>query len=129
MARIVIAGDAAVITSALKKEDIETVAKHRPGELFLRDENKDPVFGIATGTKGSISSSGAVFDGVAADGSGLATITILLHNDGQKHADFVVDKFGGAITLLNKLEERLPSVITQITTELEKVRLGITVAG
>ena len=35
MAKIVIAGDAVVITSALKLEDIKTIAKYNPKALTL----------------------------------------------------------------------------------------------
>ena len=36
MAKIVIAGDAVVVTSAMKLEDIKTIEKYRPKELVLK---------------------------------------------------------------------------------------------
>ena len=36
MAKITIAGDAAVVTSAMKLEDIKTIEKYRPKELVLK---------------------------------------------------------------------------------------------
>ena len=44
MAKIVIAGDAVVVTSAMKLEDIKTIEKYRPKELVLKggEDGKEP---------------------------------------------------------------------------------------
>ena len=46
MAKITIAGDAAVVTSAMKLEDIKTIEKYRPKELVLKggEDGKEPIF-------------------------------------------------------------------------------------
>mgnify|MGYP000937705903 CR=1 FL=1 len=50
MAKIVIAGDAVVVTSAMKLEDIKTIEKYRPKELVLKggEDGKEPIFGVGT---------------------------------------------------------------------------------
>lgn len=75
MAKIVIAGDAVVITSALKLSDIKTVEKYRPNELILKggEDGKEPIFALGTTTgSGNINAVGASFGREASDGSGLA---------------------------------------------------------
>ena len=62
MAKITIAGDAVVITSAMKLEDIKTIEKYRAKALQLMggENNKEVIFAMGTtrGT-GSISKYGA----------------------------------------------------------------------
>lgn len=50
MAKIVIAGDAIVVTSAMKLEDIKTIEKYRPNALTLMggEDGKEPIFAIGT---------------------------------------------------------------------------------
>ena len=63
MAKIVIAGDAVVVTSAMKLEDIKTIEKYRPKELVLKggEDGKEPIFGVGTTHgAGNINAVGAV---------------------------------------------------------------------
>ena len=97
MAKIVIAGDAVVVTSAMKLEDIKTIEKYRPKELVLKggEDGKEPIFGVGTTHgAGSINAVGASF--------------------GSEN--------------LNKLEEKLPTVLEEIAAEKATVMSNITVA-
>lgn len=132
MAKIVIAGKAVVVTSALKLEDINTIKQYRPNELVLKGGEKgdEPLFAITTGNVGggSINSVGATFTSAANDGSGLATITQVAPEGIEDLKAWVADKFGGAIINLNKLEEKLPAVLEEIAAEKAAVLANISVA-
>ena len=80
MAKIVIAGDAVVITSALKLEDIKTIAKYNPKALTLMggEDGKEPIFAIGvTNGPGSINDVGASFGRESYDDEKLAVITMV----------------------------------------------------
>lgn len=133
MAKIVIAGEAVVITSSLKLEDIKAIEKYRPNDLVLKggEDGKEPIFRLgATTGAGGINSVGASFGREASDGSGLACITMVktgVPTDNIK--EWVADSLGSAITNLNALEEKLPEVLTAINTQKATVMANITVAG
>ena len=133
MAKIVIAGDAVVVTSTLKMEDIKTIEKYRPNDLVLKggEDGKEPIFRLGTTTcAGSINSVGVSFGREASDGSKLATITMIA--EGQKPGnikEWVADTLGGALVNLNALEAKLPEVLDAIAAQKATVMENITVAG
>ena len=133
MAKIVIAGDAVVVTSTLKMEDIKTIEKYRPNDLVLKggEDGKEPIFRLGTTTgAGSINSVGASFGREASDGSKLATITMIA--EGQKPGnikEWVADTLGGALVNLNALEAKLPEVLDAIAAQKATVMENISVAG
>lgn len=131
MAKVVIAGDAVVVTSAMKLEDLRTVAKYRPKSLILMGGNdgKEPVFRVAVGTgSGEISQYGVEFGQETRDDEKLATLTMVATGVGSDIKEFVADKIGGALINLNRLEETLPAVIDEINAEKAAVLESITVA-
>lgn len=131
MAKITIAGEAVVVTSALKLEDIATIKKYRPDELVLKggEDGKEPIFAIGTTTgTGSINSVGASFG--RADGDGKAVITMIMQDVPTENAkDWVADTIGSAIINLNALEAKLPAVLETITRERTAVMEHIVIAG
>lgn len=133
MSKITIAGDAVVVTSALKLEDIKTIKKYRPKELQLMggEDGKELVFaiGVSNGA-GSINSVGVSFGRESNDGSKLATVTTTLPaNVGAADIkEYVSDYLGAAIANMNKLEEKLPAVLEAIKTEKASLMESITVA-
>ena len=81
MAKITIAGDAAVVTSAMKLEDIKTIEKYRPKELVLKggEDGKEPIFAVGTTNgAGNINAFGASFGDETRDDEKLACITLFL---------------------------------------------------
>lgn len=131
MAKITIAGDAVVVTSSFKLEDIRTIEKYRPKKLILMggDDDKEPVFAIgATSSPGIINSVGASFGGESHDEQKLATITMSTVGFTGDIKDWVADKLGAAIINLNKLEETLAGVLNEIEAEKAAVLSNITVA-
>ena len=78
-AKVTIVGNAVVITSSMKREDLCTIKKYRPDALVLKggEDGREPIFGISVGTCcGSINSVGATFGGETHDEAKLATITL-----------------------------------------------------
>jgi len=129
MAKITILGDAVVVKSTLKFEDIKLVEKSRPKELFLYEEEngrKLPVFGIGTTDgKGHISESGITFGGATRDGEGLAQITMGIPSGEGDVKKLVAELIGYPVTQLNKMEASLPPVIEEIKAEKQAMLDGI----
>ena len=128
MAKIVIAGDAVVITSAIKLEDLRTIQKHRPTALILKggEDGNEPIFAInVTNGNGDINQYGASFGSATRDDAKLATITLVAPGIDGDIKEFVADKLGSALINLNKLEESLPDVVQSITAERAKVMESI----
>lgn len=131
MAKIVIAGDAVVVTSAIKFEELKNVKKYRPDALVLKggEDGKEPIFAInVTNGTGSINQYGASFGAETRDEEKLATLTLIANGIDGDIKEFVADKLGCALTNLNKLEEILPDVVKEIADEKAKVLSSITIA-
>ena len=131
MAKIVIAGDAVVVKSELKLEDIKTIEKYNAKALTLMggDAGKEPIFALGTTTgTGSINSVGASFG--KADADGKAVITMVMQNvPTEKAKDWVADTLGAALMNLNTLEAKLPEVLAGISAQRATVMENISVAG
>lgn len=132
MAKVIVAGDAVVVTSALKYEEIKTLEKYRGKALVLMggEEGKDEVFRIGTakpGKAGSINKYGATFN--AANGEGFATLTMsdLGHPGSEDVKEWLADLIGEAIINLNALEETIPAALQQVADQKAKVLEGIAV--
>lgn len=132
MAKVLIAGDAVVVKSSMKLEDIKTIAKYRPNELILKggEDGKEPVFAIGTTTGcGSINEIGASFGRESNDEHKLAIITMCTGEEVTGDIkNWVADHIGGALIKLNKLEEKLPAVLKEIAEEKATVMGNISVA-
>lgn len=130
MAKITIAGDAVVVTSALKLEDIKTIKKYRPDALVLKggEDGKEPIFclGVTSGS-GNINKYGAEFGTETHDDDKLAVMTLICRTEGDIK-ETVADSIGAYVMTLNKLEEALPTVLNEIAAEKEQILANITVA-
>lgn len=118
MAKINVIGDALVITSTLKIEDIEALAKYEPKALKLYEENEDgkkeEVFAVCLTKKGTpgINAIGASFS--AETRGDYATITTILDKSvGTDDAlkTYIADNYGRAILLLEKIEAQVPAAL------------------
>lgn len=128
MAKIVIAGQAVVVTSSLSLEDIKTIKKYRPKALTLLggEDGKEPIFALGVG-KGEINAVGASFCEATRDEEKKATLTITTDYTGDDIEGYVSDVYGVAIINLNKLEEKLPAVLDEIAVEKDAIRNNISV--
>jgi len=131
MAKIVIAGDAVVVTSALKLEDIHTIEKYRPKALVLKggEDGKEPIFAIGTTSgAGNINEVGASFGRESHDEGKLATVTMVIGSTAGDVKEWVADRIGTAVMYLNRLEATLPDVLKEIANEKATIMSNITVA-
>ena len=132
MAKVVIAGDAVVITSSMKREDLLTIAKYRPNALVLKggEDNKETIFRISANKNGDgeINKYGATFGSESHDEEKLATITVFLNRADGDVKEQVADALGSALINLGTLEETLPAVLEEIAAEKATVMDSITVA-
>lgn len=128
MAKIVIAGQAVVVTSSMALEDIKTIKKYRPKALTLwgGEDGKEPIFALGIG-KGELNAVGASFCEATRDEEKKATLTLTTDYTGDDVEGYVSDAYGAAIINLNKLEEKLPAVLEEIAAEKAAVRSNITV--
>ena len=131
MAKITIAGKAIVVTSAFKLEDIKEIEKYRPEALILKggEDGKEPIFRVCTSKTGNINQFGAEFDSETHDEDKKATITMIFRGCGEDDVKAaVMDTVGRYVLNLNKVEETLPAVLSEIKTEKETILSNIAVA-
>lgn len=134
MAKVIIAGDAVVINSSIKFEDLKAIKKYRPEALILKggEDGKEQLFKIGIGENcGGISKYGITFATATRDDEKLATLTVVDNFDGEDASSIkekVADKFGETLTNLNALEANLPDVIDEIETAKNDIIENITVA-
>lgn len=134
MANVTIAGDAAVIKSSMKFEELKTIAKYRAKALTLMggEDGKEEIFRVdvgCPGESGNINKYGAVFNGESLDGQGYATLTmsILGRPTDKDVKDYIADALGEALINLNALEAKLPAVLGEIAAQKEQVLANVSV--
>ena len=126
MAKITIAGDAIVVTSALTLKELETLEKYNPKALGLY-EDKEEVFRV--GTNGNcIGEFGACFGSETHDAAKNATITLCIPSGVQDAKEYAVNLIGGAIMRLKKVEEQAKAALEAVKAEMEEVRQNIHMA-
>lgn len=131
MAKIVIAGEAVVVTSKMKLADLRKIAKYRPNVLILKggEDGKEPIFRVGvTNGAGTINKYGVEFANETHDEEKLATITLILNDIEGDVREAVAEEIGTAILNLNEIEEKLPYVLEEIEDEKESILSSITVA-
>lgn len=134
MAKITVAGNAVIITSALTFKELETVKKYRPKALVLMggEDDKEEIFAVGVGAargQGSINKVGATFGAPNGGDDTLATITLVYDDLGDDAKEFVAEQVGASVMNLAKLEETLPAVLEEIKADREKVLDTIEIVG
>lgn len=131
--KIKIFGDALVITSALKKQDIETANKFFPEALTLKkrvDEKTEPVFALALGSTGSFNKNGVIFD--SADEEGYACVTVCgcpTPLTQQQKAEQFVENEARAIAYATELEDQITDALAQHSALIERVSSAVEIIG
>ena len=114
MAKITIAGNSFVVTSAVQMSDLEVVKKYRHAALALADEDTKEVYfkvGINPGNS-SVTDFGVTFGGVTNDDEKLATATIQIPSEVEDAKEYALDKAGLAIANLDKIEAAIKAALT-----------------
>ena len=129
MAKILIAGDAAVVKSNIKYSELKTLEKYNPDALILYEgEEKEPVFRIAAGgDAGYINDFGIVFPDGEGDKPLTLTVVVAEHENDVK--EFVADKLGIALDKLTKLEQTIPAAVNAAAAARASVLASIEVIG
>lgn len=115
-------GTSCTVTSSLTLEAIKKLEKFQPAVLLSVDENKNPVFKVATGKVASFSANGIVFD--SANASGLAQITFPIPNTGDKKK-FVVETYGTGIARFTEVEAHITAQYTALETQFTNIENSI----
>ena len=114
--RIALVGDALVLTSTLKVEEIELLKKYKPDALKIKDAEGNDVFAIAykDGCPG-INNKGITFSGESRDGNGYATLTANLDlNEGEDPKEAVADIIGTPAVKVNEIEAAAPAALAEV---------------
>ena len=125
MAKFVISGHTATLVSGAKLEDVKKVQAFDPEVLTLRNEDGDPVFGVAIAKcgEGDIGNYGVEF-APKADFNGYAIAAIGLSFPEDATADDVkkelAETFAGVLTKLGEIEDAIPASLTAVDLKIEK---------
>ena len=133
MAKVVIAGDAVVVTSSKKLEDIKTLERYNPKSLSLYEpyDNGKMVETFRVGSTegaGAIGKFGISFGSATHDENGYATVTMLLPDGVEDAVGYVADAIGYSVMKLNKIEEGINLALGVVEAEKEAILQNITVA-
>lgn len=133
--KIQMLGDAIVITSALKTEDIQKTARFNSNALTLRkqeveDGPKDPVFKILLGPAGGINRHGVIFD--STDDNGYARTTLASEPVAmtmQERVDEFASTHAQAIAYATELEAQVTAALVDIDAATATALESIEVVG
>lgn len=131
MAKIKTLGDAVVVVSTLKFEDIKFLEKYRKDALAIKggEDNKEIIFRVgASGTPGA-NEYGITFEGATRDEAKQAILTLsLLKYEGEDIKGFIADQLGSTIIQLEKLEKTVPTILAEVKAEREAIVSSIEIA-
>lgn len=129
MAKVTVVGNAVVITSSVKLEDIKRAKKYRPEALILLSEDgKEPIFRVGTVSgNGGISKYGVEFAEESRDSEKRAVLTLGFETKSEDLKKGIVDAIGESLIKLNKVEENVASVLGEITNEEQRLYDSITI--
>lgn len=129
MAKTKIFGEAIVITSTLKLDDLKAVSKYYKEKLNLYggEDGKDLLFGIrvASSGMGALAAQGAFFAPTSRVEGGFATITMTVPAGVEDAKKWMVEEHGGALMHLAELEKKLPDVVAKIVADEKAVAESI----
>lgn len=127
MAKVKMLGDAIVVVSTLKTEEIKMILKHDRDALCLRRNDGEgskgtPVFGIdlARSGDGGISNNGIIFN--STDEEGFASLTFIDAAGKTRAAKLanVKENYATAIIRLNTLEQYVAHVVEAMNTNFDR---------
>lgn len=130
MSKVKIVGNAVVITSDLKVEEILKVKKFTKSGLKLRDEKGNEIFAIdycPGANSSSISEHGVIYGETNAEG--YAQLSLLMAEDvkAEDRMDVILDNYAIALGNLNTLETYIRETATELESTVETIKSGIEV--
>lgn len=110
MAKTKIFGEAIVVTSTIKLEDLKKVERYSCNSLILKggEDGKQPIFGVCVAKEGmgNISSISASFAPTTRNADGYATVTMTIPDGVANAKEWMVDKFGGGYSCTHGTQYR-----------------------
>ena len=131
MANVKILGDAAVVTSSITMENLQTLKKYCPKALQLMggENGKEVVFMVDTAKgEGVMNNYGISFGRVSRDEAKFAQLTMHIPADVADAKKWFVDAFGGAIANLIKIEEQIPDALSEVYAARASVEEVVSIA-
>ena len=108
MAKVIIAGNACVLLSALMLDEIKELRQNHPEALFLKDGMGKTILTIDLDqdSAGHVAEDQVVF-GPTASREGKATITLLIDPEEEDIVGMIREKIGDSLMKLTELENRI----------------------
>ena len=129
--RVKILGNAFVITSKLKFENIKKMEKLAYNSLCLveldRDGNADEVFRIGTGKIANVGVYGITFNEANTEGNAIVTSTFPADVTDKKA--FIKDNLAKALFMLEELEEHIAQDLVELEKQYEELDKTIEIVG
>lgn len=115
MSKVKIIDNVFVVTSSLTNEMVTKLSKHAPEALAIYDEDKNEVFKIGVGTRGSISRYGIEFNGTTKAGK----ICLVVNEKLTKEE--IAEKYGSVLVDLKAVEENATNAFTSVSADLAEI--------
>ncbi len=111
MAKVIIAGNACVLFSDLKLDDIKELRQNHPEALSLKDGMGQTILTVDLDqdSAGQATGNQVVF-GPTASREGKATITLLIDPEEEDFVGMVRDKIGNSLMKLTELENKIAGI-------------------
>lgn len=101
-------GNSLVVTSSIKKEDYELLAKFKPEVLKVKDADGNVIFHVCKSMKGYANENGVGFNGATRDDNEFLTLTMDVA--GIKDVKtYITDMFGAILPMVDKIEAEVVS--------------------
>lgn len=113
--KIAITADAYAITSSIKASDVETLKKHNPDALSIKDDDGNDIFTVnySEGNP-NISRFGITFGGISRDNKKVLTLTGTIPGGVADAKEFVTDKVAPVMENLSELETKIPEAAKKV---------------
>jgi len=120
--KIKISGDAFVLTSTIKEEEMALLKKNKPDALKITDEDGNDVFCVGYNTgRPSISAFGITFGGTTRDENKNLTLTCLIPAGTVSAKEYVADIVNGVKANVEKIEKKVATDYTKVSEARKKL--------
>jgi len=128
MSKIKTLGDAMVLTSTVKLEDIMQLAKYNPKALVIVEpKTEDEIFRITPSFKPSFGKAGAAFNTANADGFAEMTILLPAGLSNEEKLTWIKECYGVGLLELNKIETTIASAVAELNGKFDTMTESITI--
>lgn len=132
--KIKLFGDAVIVVSNLKRDDIKKANKFCKDALTLKkklnDDKAQPVFTMMLGGGGSLNSNGVVFDSVTEDGFACTTLcgNPVPMTQSEKAEQFL-EQYATALAHAEELETQITNALHEHNALIDRVSTSVEIVG